>query len=977
MPLPGTPYRPRLDRERARATRAPEGDTNEFRMPTLPPLPNTPSAHRQYTYGAGAEPAPARPAHRGAVVDLSRAVRGALSRHEERRAADERRQSNQDLFLLEADRSDHDKDQASRQAADQLAMPPPSFTPLQKSASKTAVSTAPAEQEDDGSDIHDGSDTDDARSFLEEGDFYGEAAIALTSGNAPAIGSRQRHITRSQIRNAEHQTAGSQEPPSDTPRGPPPSSIAEDEGLSPPNVQDTPGLRSNPRRGKLPNPWTAGVESQQPGRAASSTSIFRPPQKSPTPNSNGTQVFPAARERATEESGFAAGKRFSQRPETSQRTPVRPRSGNSDRGTVEPEEETAVRPSLFTQAKEYAVAASPFSTRSHNAPNHSAMDDAMQREIESSESDSVDSEQRGWTWMRPITSLPYICRYALRDQDDLLIDAIDWWQLLNPYTYFEALCWGLSSVYSSVLEWLQRLFTQTVIDGLFSSLEMVLYFVAAVIALITLLDNDGFARLDEYLRQYQREFERVQQAGKLHESSLKKLEAVVPKLVHIQLEDGKPVVAQEFWHALRDLIHRDGDFLTLEQKGSRYEIASGAHWQAIAERMAGDPVLTGQINATVQNMELRVKQGVIGFWEDWIQNNQAKIITMLGAAINQINSAGTQKEFEKQLQRIVKQHIDESNKSSTVISREEFLSHIKSEFATHRAEVHAEFAELQPQLENLVREAVELAGKGVPESMRRAEMVTLVHGMVSKAVADLNLDAMARGQIHSHWDSVLRHQINYFGVGSGATIDVQHSSATFEPPANSLYVKQKGLRGVQTPIVRAALEPWSDEGDCWCAARSQNRRGNPHGAILAVHLGYRIVPRHVVVEHIVAAATTDPDARPKEIEVYADVDPDLRELVRDFSATHFPDIYPLDDWGQQQQEGWNVSPAELPKRFVKIGQFVYEDVQLHDGVQVHRLSDELLNLGVATDHVIVRAVSNYGAKAHTCFYRVRLYGERF
>lgn len=676
----------------------------------------------------------------------------------------------------------------------------------------------------------------------------------------------------------------------------------------------------------------------------------------------------------------------------------------------------------------------------------------MQRDILSNAGDSDESNsqtqnwQERWSWAKPLSSLPFLRRDApeLDEEVDSFVsergpevadDTINWWQLLNPYTYFQAFCWIISAAYSAFLDFLDKIFPHKLFNSLLSSFDLLLYTAASVVMFVTIislanaalfgkvdgdfnmdrlftipelqwpnlgrmadkaqdlipefswptwsrssslpdlshLDNEGLARLDEYLKQYQREFERIQNAGKLHDSSLKKLEAVIPKLVHIQLEDGKPVVAQEFWHALRDLIHRDGDFLTFEKKGGVYEVASEAHWKAIASRITKDPTFIKQINSTVDSMETRIKEGAASFWDSWIKNNDAKISEMFGSALDQIQNAGSQRDFDKRLQRIVKEHIDETNKHSSVVSREEFLRHLSNEFATHRAEVRAELAELQPRLSELVRQAAELASKETPQSMSKTEIVTLVHGMVNKAVADINLEAMARGQIHSHWDSVLRHQINYFGPGAGATIDAVHSSSSFKAPPDSTYVKQKGIKGVEEPIQRAAIEPWSDEGDCWCAARSLNHRGNPHGAIVAVQLGHRVIPQHIVVEHIVAAATADPDARPKEIEVYADVDEYLRDAVKDFSAVHFPDIYPLED---EAEEGWNVSPAEFPKRFVKIGQFVYEDVQPHDGVQVHRLSDELVNLGVATDHVIVRAVSNYGAKTHTCFYRVRLYGQR-
>ncbi|KAJ4153511.1 hypothetical protein LMH87_009995 [Akanthomyces muscarius] len=992
MPPRATPYRRRAG--------APEDSNKQFRRPSLPALYGTPSARRQYTYGAAEEPSPSRPVPRDDIIDISGAVEGALERREQQRLERERRQAGSDIFLEEAQRQDNAGKEARGQAADLLAMPPPSFTPRRDPPSRQVGFASLADQEDD-------SDSDDARSFGVESDYYGDATIASTPGNAPTTETRQGRSALSHIRTAEQQLPATSEEPSQTPRRLQQSSSAENEQPSSPSTQDTPGLRSSPRRPKQPKLKAAVLDSQQPGEVQSRVQV---------------------------------GTRSSRLSESSQRAPLRQRSGNSDHGKGEVEEDTMARPSLFAQAKGLAAPASPFSTRPYYASDHSEMDDAMQREIRSDEGESMeDDSPRAWT--KSTASLPLLHRDVPHVEDSSHADTINWWQLLNPYTYFQALGWVLSAAYSSFAGFVNMLYPQTLMDGLFSSLEMVLYFVAAVIGLITVisvmhaaifgkidgdfsmdrllsvpeihwpdlahvadkahglvpafswpalswpawshspslpdlshLDNDGLARLDEYLKQYQREFERIQSAGRLHDSSLKKLEAVVPKLVHIELKDGKPVVAQEFWHALRDLIHRDGDFLTFEKKGNRYEVASEAHWEAIASRITKDPTFTKKINATVDSMEVRVKEGAAGFWDSWIRNNDAKISEMLGSALDQIQNAGSQRDFDKRLQRIVKEHIDENKKDSSIVSRDEFLRHLKNEFATHRSEVRAELAELQPQLDNLVRQAAELARKETPESMSKDQIASLVHGVVNKAIADMNLEALARGQIYSHWDGILRQQINYFGVGAGAVIDQKHISSTFDPPASSMYVQQKGIRGVQKPIPRAALEPWTDEGDCWCAARSVNHRGNPHGAILAVILGHRIIPHHIVVEHIVAGATMDPSARPKEIEIYAEIDAELRDLARDFSATHYPDIYPLNE---EEDAGWNVSPAKLPERFVKIGQFIYDDLQFHDGVQVHRLSDDLLKLGLATDHVIVRAVSNYGAKTHTCFYRVRLYGHRF
>jgi hypothetical protein len=128
-----------------------------------------------------------------------------------------------------------------------------------------------------------------------------------------------------------------------------------------------------------------------------------------------------------------------------------------------------------------------------------------------------------------------------------------------------------------------------------------------------------------------------------------------------------------------------------------------------------------------------------------------------------------------------------------------------------------------------------------------------------------------------------------------------------------------------------------------------------------------VIPENIVVEHIHPNATIDPDARPRHIEVFARFEfKEEKELVRDYSSNKFPDHI----------NGWDFTPSPLPASFVKITQFEYQADELNDGVHVHHINDEFANLGIPTDHIIIRAVSNYGAPDHTCFYRVRLFGKR-
>lgn len=629
---------------------------------------------------------------------------------------------------------------------------------------------------------------------------------------------------------------------------------------------------------------------------------------------------------------------------------------------------------------------------------------------------------------KPTEPQEHIEESTLEDEDDELgnDNAIDWWSLFNPQTYLDVLL----RLLGSFMVWTINL--SRAIGGAFN-LQRSFVFLGIIVlvgAIATAVSNpnydmsfvdslppitispwsglkdfagkigdyaqsisfpfggdsglSGLWDLDEedrhdlegFLEKYDHDLKILKKAGKLHEASLEKLEKVVPKVVHMELKDGKPVVSQEFWHAMRDLLRADGGFLTVDKKGSDYIVSSDHHWRAIASKLVADSAFTSKLNLTMDGIEDRINSKMTSFWDGWIKDNDDKISTQLGSALDKLKSAASERELNHVVKKLVDEQLHDQKSQGIVVTRDEFLRHLKNEFAVHRSEIRAELNELQPQLEELIRESVELASdtKAPPPSgMTREDVTSLVNNLVRKALADANLEAMARGKIHAHWDIELKNQVNYFSVGAGALADPTRSAKTYDPYDQGVIDDKayaNGLRGAQPYPPRAALEPWHDEGDCWCAARQINHRGNPHGAALSVLLGHQIVPQHVVIEHILPGATIDPGARPRDIEVHARIeDPATRERVRDFSATHFPELDP-------STEDWNAMPADLGDRFVKIGQFTYEGAELHDGVHVHRLSSELLAMRAETDQVVVRATSNYGAVNHTCFYRVRLYGHR-
>lgn len=605
--------------------------------------------------------------------------------------------------------------------------------------------------------------------------------------------------------------------------------------------------------------------------------------------------------------------------------------------------------------------------------------------------------------------------------------AIDWWQLLNPWTYVKAMAWMLEAAGQQVVDSYTAIFPANFRHFLSATRVGVLIFILALALLCAGIsrfhvdpvndlwspvaggvpwysgyspgriakklrlgmptfsssrrrwddiinswekDDPRQSELGDYLDKIERAFRRLAEAGKLHDASLEKLEAVVPKVVHMELKDGKPVVAPEFWHALRDLLHEDGSFLTFHRRGREYEMSSERQWKAIAARLLGDPAFT-KLNVSIGKVESRLDSRLT-LWETWVRENDAKVQQSLGSALDRIKSAASQRERDEPPGKTVKGPVEDRGR---FVSRDDYVRLVQGEVASHLSEFRAELAELRPQLERLVRESVDLAKADAPPGMSGAKVTALVNGLVRKALADVNLEALAKGKIHAHLDAELRNQVNYFSPAAGATIDARRSSATYDPhvrPYATLKSQREGVRARLPPM--AALQPWHDDGDCWCAARSRNHRGNTHGASLAVLLAYRVVPQHLVVEHIPPGATTEPGARPREIELYAAIDDGVvRERVRDFAAAHLPAAGPGGGSGGGD-DGWDYAPADLPERFAMIARFVYAGAELHGGAHVHRLSSELVALGAATDHVVVRAISNHGAANHTCFYRVRLYG---
>ncbi|EEU43143.1 uncharacterized protein NECHADRAFT_95388 [Fusarium vanettenii 77-13-4] len=941
---------------------------NALIRPQLPPLQGTPSSRRQYTYGSGVEPPP-RVSAGFQRMDISTAVNQALSKRDDT-----------DVFVRppKPRAATVEDEETSRDNGNRL------------SAGGLPRGTVA------------GSDADSLRSFGMESDYYEDATIGSAPTLTPGPQTRQRtsKTARTQKDVSEEHEDEEEEDPRTT------NVVNHGKKINTPAPSRTRQTRSN----QLPARNTAREEDQEDESGYEEATGLEPEAEL-----QGVHRVAANRRprHGSDETSEKSEGTFQRRPQhritsfdKANEIPIDPR-----------ERDSLIQQEIRDVEDQVARERAERETRTRFVVQHETWKQWFQQQI---------------AWV--LTLWPFRLfmgqRNNLDDFDDFDEDhdvpAVQLWRIFHPMTYVRTLEWlsdklmdyifnfinrvcgvqlrgsqtGLT-MYWTMLSFLALLIGGAVIHmGMGTSMPSVPSFpglgssgtlpwpsssgfferIGNMIPSMPSWSTDeepniwdkpeerGSGSFEKFLASYKKAVSTLKDKDNIHEQAIKKLEAIVPHIVHMDTKGGKPVISQQFWHALRDLMKADGSFLSFEKKkNGNLEVSSDGQWQALLARLTKDPSFTSTINKSATGAAEQVESKLSGWWDRWIKNNDNKIQEILDKAMDKRQSAGSEREFDERLTKIVNEQL--KGKNQAVVSREQFLKQVEGEFTKHRKQIAAEMTELRTKMDERVKEMIRAATFDAPKQVTKTEISKLVHEIVKKALADLSLQAVAKGEIKVNWDAVLKNQVNFFGVGAGATIDPKRTAPVWDPwnkGVASVEAYEKGLVGVNPlpPIV--ALHPWQDEGDCYCAARTINHRGNAHSASIAVHLAHLMVPQQVVIEHILPGATTDPEARPRQIEVWANIEADEREKVRDFSQTHFPD----------NKEDWDFTPPNFEDSFVKISQFVYESDELHNGVHIHHLSPELEDLGAMTDHVIIRAVSNYGAKTHTCFYRVRLFGRR-
>jgi hypothetical protein len=238
-------------------------------------------------------------------------------------------------------------------------------------------------------------------------------------------------------------------------------------------------------------------------------------------------------------------------------------------------------------------------------------------------------------------------------------------------------------------------------------------------------------------------------------------------------------------------------------------------------------------------------------------------------------------------------------------------------------------------------------------------------------------------------------RVNFLSLGTGAVIDPYLTSPTKSTPPTLLQRIARYAAGIEQDLPpAAALQPWDGVGDCWCAATRANV------SQLAVLLGHAIVPEQVVIEHIPRAATLDPGAAPRVMELwaqYATRPPNAvflssaspsssssSSLSRTSHASSsleppVPPLLPYDIILYTIRQAYPDEPATaysndplLGPTFFRVGRWQY-DIDGKHHIQRFDLDAVVDIHAIRVDKVVVRAISNWGAP-HTCLYRVRLHG---
>lgn len=472
------------------------------------------------------------------------------------------------------------------------------------------------------------------------------------------------------------------------------------------------------------------------------------------------------------------------------------------------------------------------------------------------------------------------------------------------------------------------------------------------------------------------------------------LRKILPELIKVDagITTSEWKVQDDFWHALNDEMKQGGLMWYLlsihKQKDGSFAI-SDTHWDAIKQRLQDED---GLVSGRPEEDPLALSNEVMGYvdasvsksFQDWLIKNADEVRKAREEEKGEPSASYT--ELFGQVDKAVAARLEKMDLEARVITRDEFISKIEEYFRDHSDRVNGELTAMNDKLGQALGIAMEAKNSAqLPPGLSRTEVETLVAKTVRRAVAEAQLEALAKGSIKSHLSSELLTQKNYFSIIRGALIDPHLTSDTYDwriekdakkqgSSVTGFFSSSSSRKDKEHPVFRPggkytgipfapsiALEKWEEDGECWCAGHKEDE----HNADLSIFTAEVVIPQYLVVEHIDRDSTFDPGSMPKDIEFWikAPGDSTQRSLV---------------EWSKKKWTGNPTLPAMklTEKGFVKVGEFEFDSGTGKGDSQVFKLPNELMDFGVQTQQVLLRAKSNHGASDHTCLYRLRLFGSK-
>ncbi|KAJ5107167.1 hypothetical protein N7456_003842 [Penicillium angulare] len=254
-------------------------------------------------------------------------------------------------------------------------------------------------------------------------------------------------------------------------------------------------------------------------------------------------------------------------------------------------------------------------------------------------------------------------------------------------------------------------------------------------------------------------------------------------------------------------------------------------------------------------------------------------------------------------------------------------------------------------------------------------------------------------------------KINFLSPALGAIVDPHQTSPSVGltwPIQYRLLLKMVGLGHVipKPAPPTMALVSWQESGDCWCTSQKKGKTSQ-----ISILLGRDIVPQEVVVEHLPADATLNPERAPKEIEMWARYR--VIPLPTDDSSRSW--ISRLTGWGdakpvrpiepvssRKEGLGGYIIPGEkslhdvlmstlratnfydpdtafsddplLGPNFYRVGKMTY-DIHKKNYIQRFDVNTVVDIPTIRVDKVAFRIKSNWGSENTTCIYRLKVHGH--